>query len=265
MRELQTVRRLCALAAGFVAFIGGATAGASTVPVANTAVPVFATSFDGPDALITNEFAYRNAGDPSAAVSPEWDLTSGSLFVRDGHAWSGLVDAESPDPASAEHTGSAVLRAHPRVTVDGDSTVSLALRPLALAEDGQGEQVQAWDGFHVLVRFKDDRDFYAVSVLRRDGVIVIKRKTAGGPSNGGTYDTLAEGQLPMGLGDWHAISVETVDRDGAVRITLWIDGVPVLEAFDAGELGPPLTGPAGVALRGDNLEFEVDDLVITQP
>src|SRR5438552_2313443 len=36
--------------------------------------------FDGPDGLITNEYAYWNFADPAAARSPGWDVTSGSLF-----------------------------------------------------------------------------------------------------------------------------------------------------------------------------------------
>ncbi|CAN5813094.1 hypothetical protein BH24ACT5_BH24ACT5_05430 [soil metagenome] len=47
-----------------------------------------------------------------------------------------------------------------------------------------------------------------------------------------------------------------------MRIVLSVDGERVLEAIDAGEYGPPVTGTTTVGVRGDNAEFGIDDLVI---
>lgn len=228
-------------------------------PPAGAATPgPFLDAFDVPDGLITNEFAYRNGDDPDAVASSTWTVTSGSLFVRDEYAWSGPVDHDSPGPTSAETTGSAVFRALPSITVAGDADVELDLLPIALVDQTPTD----WDGFHILVRVHNDHELYAVSAMRRDGTIVIKRKDPGGPSNGGTYTTLASADLPMSLGEWHHLRVETVDVTGGVRITLWVDGSPVLEAIDAGETGTPLSGPSGVSIRGDNLEFGVDNVAV---
>lgn len=246
--------------AGAAALALAATSAAAGSPVDPAAPPAFVDAFDGVDGLITNEFAYRNADDPAAVSSAAWTVTSGSLFVRDGYAWTGSVDHDSPDPASAEATGSAVFRALPTVAVTGDADVELDVLPIALVD----QEPTDWDGFHILVRVHSDHEFYSVSAMRRDGTIVIKRKDPGGPSNGGTYTTLASGTLPMALGEWHHLLVETRDVTGGVRITLWIDGVPVLEAIDAGETGAPLTGSSNVSVRGDNLEFGIDNVAVTQ-
>ena len=259
-RRYDRLHRGSAAALAVAALIGATpVASASTTSPDQSAEPDYTEAFDGPDGLVTNEFAFRKPDDPTAVISESWTVTSGSLFVRDGHGWSGSIDRNSPDPASAEATGSAVFRALPTVTIDGDTQVDVDVLPIALVDD----QATDWDGFHVLVRVHSDQEFYSVSVLRRDGTIVIKRKDPGGPANGGTYTTLASGDLPMALGEWHHVKVETTDVTGAVRITLWVDEVPVLEAIDAGETGPPLVGPSGVGIRGDNLEFSIDDLTVT--
>ena len=105
-----------------------------------------------------------------------------------------------------------------------------------------------------------------ISVMRRDGLVTIKRKLPGGPSNGGTYVTLASDRSPDRVSaSGIEVRVETTDRDGAVLITLWLDDVAVLEAVDAGDLAAPITGPTGIGLRADNIEAYFDDLVISRP
>lgn len=231
--------------------------GTSTTLAAAT--PRFVDRFEGSDRLVTNEYAQNNPREPDAIVSPAWDVTSGSLFVRDGMGWTGPPDHESPSPDSSVATGSAVFRAFPRVETDGDSVVSLRLLPIGFVDDSNR---QDWDGVHVLTRVRSDAEFYSVSVLRRDGLIAIKRKLPGGPSNGGTYVTLASAEVPTAGDGWHDIRVDTTDRNGTVRILLWLDGVVVLEAIDAGEFAPPITGPSGIGIRGDNIEFTIDDLEV---
>lgn len=221
--------------------------------------PFFVDRFEGADRLITNEFAQNHPEEPDAVVSPAWNVTSGSLFVRDGMGWTGPPDHESPTPDSSAATGSAVFRAFPRVETAGSSVVSLRLLPIGFLDDSKP---QDWDGVHVLTRVRSDFEFYSVSVLRRDGLVVIKRKVPGGPSNGGTYVTLASAEVPITGGDWHDVRVDTIDVDGAVRIVLWLDGVAVLEATDAGQSAPPITGPTRFGIRGDNLEFTIDDLEV---
>ena len=223
-------------------------------------VPVFTDTFDGENRLITNEYAFNNPGSNNAVVSDSWEVTSGSMFVRDGAAWTGLIDDVSPDPQSAESTNSAVFRAFTRVGAPASSTVTLRLLPITFVN---AVEETPWDGAHVLVRVQNEQDFYAVSMVRRDGSVVIKRKVPGGPSNGGTYVTLADVHAPLTEGDWHDVRIVTYDRDGAVVIELWLDGANVLTAVDSGQFGPPLTEPGTVGFRADNFEVSFDDLVVS--
>lgn len=231
----------------------------TTSSTVSMSAPRFVDHFEGSDRLVTNEYAQNNPGETGATLSPAWDVTSGSLFVRDGMGWTGPPDHESPSPDSSAATGSAVFRAFPRVQTEGDSVVTMRLLPIGFVDESNR---QDWDGVHVLTRVRSGAEFYSVSVLRRDGLIVIKRKVPGGPSNGGTYVTLASAQGPAVGDGWHDIRVDTTDRNGAVVIVLWVDGIVVLEATDGGEHAPPITGPTGIGIRGDNLEFTIDDLEV---
>ena len=225
-----------------------------------TVVPVFSDTFEGENRLLTNEYAYNNPGSQDAVMSDTWEVTSGSMFVRDGAAWTGPIDAESPDPESLESTNSAVLRAFTRVEAPASSTVTLRLLPIAFVD---AVEETPWDGAHVLVRVQNEQDFYAVSMFRRDGTVVIKRKVPGGPSNGGTYVTIADVHAPLSEGEWHDVRIVTADRDGAVVIELWLDGANVLTAVDSGQFGPPITVPGTVGFRADNFEVSFDDLVVS--
>lgn len=220
---------------------------------------VFVETFDGGDGLITNEYAYIHPRRANATLSAEWQVTSGSLFIRDGAGWTGVPDRESPGPDSEEFTGSAVLRAYPNVEVGDDSVVTMRFRPTTFADD---PSAQDWDGIHLLTRYHDEQEFYSVSLIRRDGLVVIKRKLPGGPSNGGTYVTLATARVLLDSNEWHDARVETSGGPDAVRIVLWLDNVRVLEAIDAGELGPPITGPSAIGVWADNFEVAFDDLEI---
>lgn len=220
----------------------------------------FHDDFAGPPALITNEYAVSNPGDPAAVVSPDWRVTSGSLFRRDDAAWSGAVDPGPPDATSSLRTGSAVLRF---VTVRqdfGDVRVDVGLTIDAMGSTERTPPVD-WDGVHLFVRYHGEAELYAVSVARRDGHVEIKRKLPGGPSNGGTYTTLAEGVGPaIDPGTHHLVETETVNRRDEVVIRLRIDGQDVLVAHDHDP--GPLTAPGAVGVRGDNTDFQLDHFAV---
>lgn len=232
----------------------------TAAPPAPVVVPIFSDTFEGENRLLTNEYAFNNPGSDDAVVSDTWEVTSGSMFVRDGAAWTGPIDDVSPDPASIESTNSAVFRAFTRAEAPASSTVTLRLLPIAFVD---AVEETAWDGAHVLVRVQNEQDFYAVSMIRRDGVVVIKRKVPGGPSNGGTYVTIADVHAPLSEDAWHDVRIVTYDRDGAVVIELWLDGANVLTAVDSGQFGPPITEAGTVGFRADNFEVSFDDLVVT--
>jgi hypothetical protein len=104
-----------------------------------------------------------------------------------------------------------------------------------------------------------------VSVCRRDGTIAIKKKVPGGPSNGGTYYTLASGSLLPAVGSWQRFRVAAVDRsDGSVAIRLYLGGHLILAGRDMG-IGDtaPIDQPGRIGFRGDNTDFEFDDVKVS--
>jgi len=241
-------------------------AGALAAPPARTqaAVVLLRDGFARADGLVTNEYAYWNPRSAAALHSPVWELTSGSLFARGGAGWSGAPDGASPDATSSNGTGSAVFRLTTKHAGFGDVTVGFRLRNLRLVATGRTAAV-AWDGVHVLLRYRSQAELYAVSVNRRDHTAVIKKKLPGGPTNGGTYHTLAATAHRVPYGAWQRVAAAALTNpDGSVTITLRAGGQELLRATDRGVGGPPITRPGKVGLRGDNCEFQFDDLTISR-
>ncbi|MET8078619.1 hypothetical protein [Streptomyces sp. NPDC005303] len=207
--------------------------------------------------LVTNEFAYWHPDVPGAHHSPDWTMTSGSLFGLDGAGWSGHPDGERPDAESARATDSAVFRLASRRRDFGDTRLSLRLRLTDLVTTPR-TPAQPYDGVHLWLRFHSEQECYAVSVVRRDGQVVVKRKTPGGPVNGGTYVTLATASTAFPPDAWtEAVATVTDLPDRRVRITLELAGHQVLDVTDASPGG--LYEPGGVGIRGDNTEFMFRD------
>ena len=160
---------------------------------------LLADDFSGRDGLVTNERVVDDE-DSAAPRSPIWIVTSGSLFRRGGWGWTGEPDAESPDVCSCRTTGSAIFRMISRRSGLGDVSLRLRMRNVRLTSTRHTPPL-ATDGLHLMLRYRSERETYYVSVDRRDGQATIKRKVPGGPSNGGTYVTLAEtrsGAIPFG-------------------------------------------------------------------
>jgi hypothetical protein len=225
--------------------------------------PLFEDTFDGPDRLVTNEWAVRHPDDGNAVVSPDWYLTSGSLFTRDGSGWTGVPDRRSVDAASAEGTGSAVFRLVTRRRDFRDVSVSFSLRNDAVVSTGSTPPV-AWDGVHVFLRYQSPYRLYSASVNRRDGIVVIKKKCPGGPSNGGTYYSLGAGTpYAVPYGRWQRIlaSVRNLTPE-SVELRLEIDGRIVAAAVDDGVGCEPIPSAGSVGIRGDNADFRLDDVVV---
>lgn len=174
---------------------------------------------------------------------PEWLVTSGDMRVQDGTA----------------RTASPVFRA---VTRRGDfRNVEVRLRLLnhGLTEGPLTPRVD-WDGVHVFLRYQSQFHLYYASVNRRDGTAVIKKKTPGGPSNGGTYHDLCRYEKhSVPYGAWQDIRVSVRDEGRGVRIEAWADGARIASAFDDGVGGPPIRSPGRVGLRADNADIEFDD------
>ncbi len=220
-------------------------------------------TFSLPDGLITNEFAYWNPSLPTARLSPTWEMTSGSLFVRGGAAWTGVPDAIAPDATSSTGTNSAVFRLTTRRSDFGDVAVRLALRNDGLSTTAS-TPATAWDGVHVWLRYQSEESLYYASVNRRDNTVVIKKKVPGGPSNGGTYYQLAQGTLAVPYGAWQQVRATVRNEPGgAVTIQLYQNDRLLVSATDNGSIGgPPITAAGKVGIRGDNANFQFDDLTV---
>jgi hypothetical protein len=241
----------------------------TTTAAVTTTVPVPAPSllhddFDRPDGLETNEFAFWNQSlAPASARASLWEMSSGSLFVRDGAGHTGRPDGIAPDVASSNGTNSAIFRLRSKRMDLGDVAIAFRLQNLGLTVTPQ-TPATAWDGVHVWLRYQSQQHLYYASVNRRDDTIVIKKKVPGGPSNGGTYTSVATGRLPVVYGRWTDVSASVVTRvDGSVVIRLWVNGALVLQGLDAGIGGvPPITVAGAVGIRGDNAELLIDDLEV---
>jgi hypothetical protein len=203
--------------------------------------------------LVTNEIAYF---DPSggAPMDKNWVVTSGSLFDDAGTGWTGPIDGEKPDRASHRHTDSAVFRLVTRRHDFRDVTVQFDLYVAGLTATTRTPR-QNYDGVHVWLRYQSAYQLYAVSVFRRDGKVVIKKKLPGGPANGGTYATLAVNRHAMPARQWNAVTVSAVDTAGGVLLSLRINGKPLLQTTDRGTLNRPIAGGGRVGIRGDNTDF----------
>ena len=144
-------------------------------------------SFTGKDGLITNEYAHWNS---DGIRSPDWDMTSGSLFRQSNTAWTGLPDSIAPNKFSSDHTGSDVFRLNTFRTFAGNIKVSLALKNNREIHDPNcSANDTCWHGVHVWLRHLSQYDLYAVSLNRADNKVVIKRKVPCGNSNGGSIRT----------------------------------------------------------------------------
>ncbi|MGE2714567.1 hypothetical protein ACQI4L_10960 [Mycolicibacterium litorale] len=191
---------------------------------------------------------------------PDWVVTSGSLFRDRGEGWTGTPDAGG----SAGDTGSAVFRMVSARRDLADVDVSLRLDVERLTSTGR-TPARAYDGAHIWVRYRSDRELYAVSVDRRDATMVVKKKCAGGESNGGRYVDLSAvvPDTPIPLRRWQQISVTVRNQpDGSVVISADRDGHTV-EAVDRGAECPPLR-EGGIGIRGDNAELRFDDIRVVE-
>ena len=218
--------------------------------------------FAGPDGLVTNDYAYRQPDAPDAVRSPDWFLTNGSLFRRGGVGWTGVPDNGVTDAGSTTATHSASFRL---VSQRGDlesTMLSLAAERVGLTSTSTTPEV-AWDGAHVVLRWQSLASFYSVSFDRRDGLVAIKKKVAGGPSYGGTYTTLAWRNAPQ-AGWQHVKAVAHTNDDGSVTLGLFREDHLVLSVTDRGAGGAPPLGAGHVGVYGDNAELQLDDLAVDQ-
>jgi len=246
-----------------------------TVPAPTETAPVppppppapsylFQDQFEGADGLITNEYAYWNPNDPKAVLSPDWEMTSGSLFRKSNAAATGSVDSGiAPNPLSTNATDSGIFRLTTKRKDFGDVKVGFSFVAEAM-KTGATTPAVDWDGAHCFLRYISEQQLYYASFCRRDEKVVIKKKVPGGPSNGGTYYDISTYVFkPFPLNELIRVEATVKNITEGVQIALWLNGNKVLEAVDNGTKGgAPITQPGMVGIRGDNLQFSFDNFVV---
>lgn len=225
---------------------------------------IMTESFNYPNGLLTNEYAYNHPAAPDAKRSALWEATNGSLFANTGNGWTGVPDAKPVDALSTTGNSSSAFRIRTQRGDFGDVEVSFRLHNRGLSSNTKYPAVP-WDGAHVWLRYISEYSLYAFSVNRRDGAIIIKKKVPGGASNGGTYYDLTSGlRFAVPYGAWQAVKVSALNNaDGSVSLKMWINGVLRASVVDRGTGGAPIRQAGRVGLRGDNAELRFDDFVVT--
>jgi hypothetical protein len=249
--------------------IGLTLPGNSTAVVDDVELSEHSTALFQPDfsqsGLVTNEFAYWNPGSPLRVESADWEMTSGSLFARNGNGYSGKIDAGAPDAQSATNTGSAIFRLNTRDFTFGDVRVAMKLKITRFGATTRTPAVD-WDGVHLFLRYQSQYSLYYASVARRDGHVVIKKKCPGGPSNNGTYyslDGTEEGGHAFPLGSWQDVGATIrTNANGSVTITLLRGGDVVATGTDSGVGCAAITSAGASGIRGDNAEFDFADFTV---
>lgn len=227
---------------------------------------MFAPTF-GKSGLVTNEYAYFNPNSPLAKKSPDWIVTSGSLFAQDGAGWTGVPDRVAPGPTSATSTDSAVFRLRSRPNDFLNVSVSFELRINAWTHTSR-TPAQAYDGVHVWLRYQSPVDLYFASVARRDGSVVIGKKLppdaskagGGAAAAGGIYfHEVHRSGHPLPLGQWQLVTVQIQSKDSGVVITMYVNHHQLAQLTDTQQT---ITKPGAVGIRGDNSEFEFKNFTV---
>ena len=244
---------------------------------------LFQDSFTGSDGLITNEYAHWNS---DGINSPDWDMTSGSVFRQSNTAWTGVPDSCAPDKYSSSCTDSNVFRLNTKQNFSGNVKVSLALKNNSDIHDSNcNSNGTCWYGVHIWMRYQTEYDLYAVSINRADNQVVIKRKVPCGTDNHGTYFVLSQTTHSWAVAIWQhfSIAIQT-NGDGSVTLKLYDDDIdpnaPITQGTDSGGTNPnwtagcttqghyptaqypPISAAGAVGVRGDFDNFNFDDFTV---
>lgn len=232
--------------------------------------PLLQDGFDspnGPNGLITNEYAAWHPSDGAAVSSPVWQSDGGSLFAvpaigpdgaYTGVAYTGALDNEYADRYSEGRTHSDKMRFWTRASGFENVRVGSWIEPLGW---GAGAP-STWGGFKFYLRRErgvTESPFYTAEPYIYDGHAYIQKKCGDG-----SYHLLAQtrgGAAP--IGSWHAVAASTrTESDGSVTVSLYRDGALLLQATDHGSGCPPLTG-GRVGFRSDFFRYYLEDFEVT--
>ncbi len=232
----------------------------SKAPTPAPSSTLFWDALNGKDRVVTSEFAHWNPNSGCANTSPLWDMTSGSLFVKNAVGYSGKPSIDADVTCNADSaTNSAVFR----LTTKDHSfkNVNVSFDYFVIARGSAA--ANSYDGLHTWVGYQNSAALYAASIFRWDRMTVIKKKTPQSTagctevSEGGCYsDFVGAVANPRATeGTWHTASITfQVNQSGHTVITEMIDGQQLLQVVDDGSSGKPYASGA-VGVRGDNTEF----------
>jgi hypothetical protein len=237
---------------------------------------------NGPNGLITNEYAGWHSSDSTVVNSPLWRSDGGSLFsvsATDANgatsrvAYTGGLDGNSADKYSQTYTHSNKMRFWTKASGFGNIRIDAQIKATSWSPDAPS----SWGGFKFYLHREvgaTESAFYTAEPFIKDGHLYIQKKclgdTGGGNySTGGTYYVLASKTgFTVPLGSWHRIAATArTNSDGSVTIGLYRDGELLLQAVDQG-VRPDGTGCAPltaghVGFRSDFLQYYLDDFLVT--
>jgi len=240
-----------------------------TSPTSTPTRPLFFDALNGPNRIVTNEFVHWSKG-ACPYTSSNWDMTSGTLMIKNGAGYSGIPTAEKSSYCESEiHNNSAVFRLNTKENNFGNVTVSVDY--MAVQHGGGGAPNNSYDGMHIWLGYQSEYALYAATIYRWDGTIVLKKKVpeetaqCDDPSNDGCYYNLSDAANRRSLttpGVWHHAEVTTEALSNkSQHITVTIDNTKVIDAVDNSVHGS--TYPVGaVGVRGDNTEFYFKNFMV---
>jgi hypothetical protein len=243
------IARLAAVVAGVALAIGWA------ADIGHERPLLFRASFDGPDRVITNHFAYFAPDYVDAHRSRTWEVESGCA-LRDGNRlWTGVPTTNLPNRDCSNGSGSATFRMWTKRSDFADVAVSFGLR-----NNGYTMTGESWDGVKIYLRRQDGDNFYTAEVNRREGNVIVQRKCDGRYALLDGTRTAATGAR---IGEWEEVAGTVVSlSNGAVRLQVVREGEVILEAIDPAGSCDALRRPGRIGLRGDRTDFHVDGLEV---
>lgn len=219
---------------------------------------IFSDPFNDRDGIISNEFSYWHANKACPYSSPLWNITSGTLFAKNGVGYSGNPTKQTSSICNSNiATNSAVFTMD---TKQNDfENVKISLDYKLGAHSISTDTGNSYDGLHLLLGEKDTQNTYTVSLFRWDSVAVIKKKVAG------NYFNLANEKTTQSnsLNTWHHADIYFTTNDTSVKIEENIDGNTTVSSIDKNSYGESYKNGA-VGIQGNNTEFYIKNFTIAQ-
>jgi len=215
----------------------------------------FRDTFDGPDGVITNHYAYFAPSYEEAYRSPDWEMESGCALREGNRLWTGVPTRNLPNRECSNGSGSAYFRLWTKRTDFENVAVSFSLHVNRYMKRGK-----SWDGVKIYLRRQDGDNFYTAEVSRREGNVIIQRKCDGRYALLGGVRSAA---TPVRAGEWENVGGTVVNlADDEVLIQVIRGDDVVLEATDSAGSCDVLRQPGRIGIRGDRTDFFADALEV---